>query len=266
MTRERLREILEALSAGHISVSEAENLLSHLPYEDLGSIRLDHHRGLRKHFPEIVYGPGKTEEELLRIVDSFLKRDLPLLITRVSSEMARKVRQKFPELDYHSRARILVKPHRGPRVGQIAILSAGTADLPVAEEARIAAEHFGNRVQTFYDVGVAGVHRLLSVVEELEKANVLIVVAGMEGALPSVVAGLVDRPVIAVPTSVGYGAHFGGLAPLLAMLNACAPGVAVVNIDNGVGAAYFASIINQMCVQKKVTGENHGQTGTQAQR
>ncbi|WP_297056792.1 nickel pincer cofactor biosynthesis protein LarB, partial [Thermosulfurimonas sp.] len=150
----------------------------------------------------------------------------------------------------------------GPRVGQILVVSGGTADLPVAEEARVAAEYFGNRVDTLYDVGVAGVHRLLSQREKLLAARVLIAVAGMEGALPSLVAGLVDRPVIAVPTSVGYGAHFGGLAPLLAMLNTCAPGVAVVNIDNGVGAAYFASIINQLPEKIDQVEKTYGQTGT----
>ncbi len=265
MTRERLREILKALAEGRLTVSEAERFLEGLPFEDLGNVKLDHHRALRKHFPEVIYGPGKTEEELLSIVESFLEKDLPLLITRVSPERARKIRQKFPQLEYHVRARILGRSPSRPRVGKIAVLSAGTADLPVAEEARVAAEYFGNRVETIYDVGVAGVHRLLSVLERLESARALIVVAGMEGALPSVVAGMVDRPVIAVPTSVGYGANFGGLAPLLTMLNSCALGVAVVNIDNGVGAAYFASIINQMSQKKEQTEQTHGQTGTQAQ-
>ncbi len=265
MTRERLREILKALAEGRLTVPEAEKALEGLPFEDLGAIKLDHHRGLRKHFPEVIYGPGKTEEELLEIVTSFVERDLPLLVTRVSPERARRIRRRFPQLEYHARARILGRPPSGPRWGRIAILSAGTADLPVAEEARVAAEYFGNHVDPIYDVGVAGVHRLLSVLERLRAARVIIAVAGMEGALPGVVAGLVDRPVVAVPTSVGYGANFGGLAPLLTMLNSCALGVAVVNIDNGVGAAYFASIINQMFQKKEQTEQTDGQTGTQAQ-
>jgi NCAIR mutase (PurE)-related protein len=177
------------------------------------------------------------------------------MVTRLEPERAEALCREFPDLSYHERARILTRKRPPEGQGLVAVLSAGTADLPVAEEARVAAEYFGNRVRTFYDVGVAGIHRLWSLREELLSARALIVVAGMEGALPGVVAGLVDRPVIAVPTSVGYGASFGGLAALLTMLNTCAPGVAVVNIDNGVGAAYFASIINHL-----VEGEN-GQKG-----
>ncbi|HFC96952.1 MAG TPA: nickel pincer cofactor biosynthesis protein LarB [Thermosulfurimonas dismutans] len=262
MIRQRLRRILEEVREGRLSVSQAEKLLEGLPFEELETVKLDHHRGIRKHFPEIIYGPGKTEEELLRIVESFLEKDLPLLITRISPDRARRLRERFPQLEYHERAALLGRRLPGPRVGQILVVSGGTADLPVAEEARVAAEYFGNRVDTLYDVGVAGVHRLLSYREKLLAARVLIAVAGMEGALPSLVAGLVDRPVIAVPTSVGYGAHFGGLAPLLAMLNTCAPGVAVVNIDNGVGAAYFASIINQLPEKITQVEKTYGQTGT----
>ncbi len=250
MIRERLREWLQALAAGEISVEEVLRRLEGLPYEDLGTVRLDHHRGIRKHFPEIIYGPGKTREELHKIVASFRERGLPFLITRVSSEQAQGLKEAFPELEYHSRARLLGKRPEGRLVGKILVISAGTADLPVAEEARVAAEYFGNRVESLYDVGVAGLHRLFPELERLRSARAIVVVAGMEGALPSVIAGLVDRPVIAVPTSVGYGAHFGGLAPLLAMLNTCAMGVAVVNIDNGVGAAYFASIINHLLEEK----------------
>ncbi|QJA06159.1 nickel pincer cofactor biosynthesis protein LarB [Thermosulfurimonas marina] len=255
MTRERLRELLEKVQGKELSVEEALRELEGLPYEDLGSVRLDHHRALRKHFPEIVYAPGKTEGELRKIVHSFLARDLPLMITRLDPERAEGLLREFPGLRYHERARILTRERPPEGRGLVAVISAGTADLPVAEEARVAAEYFGNRVRTFYDVGVAGIHRLWAVREELLSARALIVVAGMEGALPGVVAGLVDRPVIAVPTSVGYGASFGGLAALLTMLNTCAPGVAVVNIDNGVGAAYFASIINHL------VEEENGQKG-----
>ncbi len=243
----QLREILEGLRQGALSVEEALEKLSYLPYEKRGPLRLDHHRALRKHFPEVIYGPGKTLEELETVVESFLEKEVSLLITRLDPKTATALKDRFPVLEYHSRARLLGwRPERVPLRGRLAVVAAGAADQPVAEEARVAAEYFGNFTETFYDVGVAGLHRLLPEVKRLRQARALIVVAGMEGALPSVVAGLVDRPVIAVPTSVGYGAHFGGLAPLLAMLNTCALGVAVVNIDNGIGAAYFASIINQM--------------------
>ncbi|HIE33086.1 MAG TPA: nickel pincer cofactor biosynthesis protein LarB [Thermodesulfobacteriaceae bacterium] len=246
MTPKTLKNLLSALAKGELSVEEAYERLRDLPYEDLTTVRLDHHRGLRKHFPEIIYGPGKNEEELQKIVESFLEKESPFLVTRISEKMAVRLKNRFPQLEYYERARLLgIKPE-GSLVGQVAVVSAGTADLPVAEEARIAAEYFGNRVEAIYDVGVAGIHRLFPELKKLRAARAIIVVAGMEGALPSVVAGLVDRPVIAVPTSVGYGANFGGLAPLLAMLNTCAMGVTVVNIDNGVGAAYFASIINHM--------------------
>ena len=257
MTPENLRRLLKALEKGELSAEEVFERLRGLPYEDLGTVRLDHHRGLRKHFSEIIYAPGKTEEELQKIVESFLEKEVPFLITRISEGVATRLKTRFPRLKYYERARILGLKPEGSLVGRVAVVSAGTADLPVAEEARIAAEFFGNRVEAIYDVGVAGIHRLFPELERLQTARAIIVVAGMEGALPSVVAGLVDRPVIAVPTSVGYGAHLGGLAPLLTMLNSCAMGVAVVNIDNGVGAAYFASMINQM-----LEGEN-GKKGSQ---
>ncbi len=247
MNRKTLRELLERVSRGELSPEEALEELRFLPFEDLGFARLDHHRGLRKHFPEVIYGPGKTVSELKKIVASFLEKDLPLLVTRVSPEAVEALLREFPTLEYYERARLLGHRPEGQEArGLVAILSGGTSDLPVVEEARVCAEYFGNRVEVLTDVGVAGIHRLLPEVPRLREARVLIVVAGMEGALPSLVAGLLDRPVIAVPTSTGYGANFSGLAPLLAMLNACAPGVAVVNIDNGFGAAYLASLINQL--------------------
>ena len=242
-----LREILEKVARGELSPAQAERALSFLPYEDLGFAKLDHHRALRKHFPEVIYGPGKSLTQLKEILGSFLAKEAPVLVTRLEPEKGKALEEEFSGLVYHEGARLLYSPRADlPRRGLVLILSGGTADLPVLEEARICAEQFGNRVETLADVGVAGVHRLLSHLSLLKEARVIICVAGMEGALPSLVAGLVDVPVVAVPTSTGYGANFGGLAPLLSMLNSCAPGVCVVNIDNGFGAAYLASLINQL--------------------
>ncbi len=244
--KEDLRRLLEAVATGELSPEEALERLSFFPYEDLGFARLDHHRALRKHFPEVIYGAGKTYEELEVIVDRFFKRAAPLLVTRVDPQSAQRLKVRFQALKYYARGRVLAyDPTPREKVGRLLILAGGTSDLPVVEEAQVVAEYLGNYVEVICDVGVAGVHRLIAELPRLRQARVLIVVAGMEGALPSLVAGLVERPVIAVPTSVGYGAHFGGLAPLLAMLNSCAPGVGVVNIDNGFGAAYLASLINQ---------------------
>ncbi len=247
MNQETLRQLLYRVARGEISPEEALKELVFLPFEDLGFARLDHHRGIRKHFPEVIYGPGKRVEELLVLVDSYLEKGIPLLVTRIPEEAVEPLLKKFPQLEYYERARLLGhRPREEEGRGLVAVVSGGTADWPVVEEARVCAEYFGNRVEVFTDVGIAGLHRLVPELRRLAKARVLIVVAGMEGALPSLVAGLVDRPVIAVPTSTGYGANFSGLAPLLAMLNSCAPGVAVVNIDNGFGAAYLASLINQL--------------------
>ncbi|AEH43930.1 1-(5-phosphoribosyl)-5-amino-4-imidazole- carboxylate (AIR) carboxylase [Thermodesulfatator indicus DSM 15286] len=247
MMREKIRKVLEALAQGKMTQEEAEEALSLAPFEDLGFARLDHHRGIRKHFPEVIYGPGKTEEELIKITETFLAKKLSLLITRVESQKAQAVLKKFPELSYSSRARLIYHlPEKREPKGYILIACGGTADLPVVEEARICAEAFGNRVEVIVDVGVAGVHRIVPELPKLRQARVIICVAGMEGALPSLVAGLIDVPIIAVPVSAGYGANFQGLAPLLTMLNSCAAGVAVVNIDNGFGAAYMASLINQL--------------------
>jgi NCAIR mutase (PurE)-related protein len=207
---------------------------------------VDHHRGLRKGFPEVVLGEGKTVEQVATIAETLAARADRLLVTRVDPEGYKAVKERVPDAVYHSVARaVTLDRAEGARTPGVAVLCAGTSDLPVAEEARVTAELMGSAVDQMYDVGVAGIHRLLDKMEKLGSARALVVVAGMEGALPSVVAGLVSAPVIAVPTSVGYGASFGGLAPLLAMLNSCAAGVAVVNIDNGFGAGYLAAMINK---------------------
>jgi pyridinium-3,5-biscarboxylic acid mononucleotide synthase len=230
-----------------INEEEALDRLKHLPYEDLGFARVDHHREMRKGFPEVIFGTGKTPEEILGIVESMHRRDANILITRTEPSVCEMLQKRFPKTQFHARSRAItvrVKQEYTGK-GKILIVSAGTADIPVAEEASITADIFGNHTDCLFDVGVAGLHRLLSEKERLMSARVVIVVAGMEGALPSVVAGLVAAPVIAVPTSVGYGTHFGGVAPLLAMLNSCAA-LSVVNIDNGFGAAQIASIINHL--------------------
>lgn len=248
MTRERLRELLQRVERGELSQDALVEELVRLPFRQLEDVRLDTQRALRQGVPEVVLGSGKTAEQIVAIARSGAPGEGNLLVTRVSPELARQVRQELPDLAYHEQARALVLyrepvPTRGR--GPIAIVTAGTADVPVAEEAALVAELYGNKVERLYDVGVAGLHRLLASFELLRQANVLIVVAGMDAALPSVVGGLVERPVIAVPTSVGYGASFDGLAALLAMLNSCAATVSVVNIDNGFGAGFVASRINQ---------------------
>ncbi|HLV81696.1 MAG TPA: nickel pincer cofactor biosynthesis protein LarB [Chthonomonadaceae bacterium] len=250
MEVERLREILESVQAGAMPVDEALSALRSLPFEDLGFAKLDHHRPLRNGFPEVVYCPGKATEHILAIVERLAARSRKVLASRATPEVAAAVQQAFPQAVYHEMARMLVIPGTeasSPESvvrGTVLVVSAGTADLPVAEEAVITASEMGSPVERLYDVGVAGIHRLLAHQEQLFAANVVIVVAGMEGALASVVGGLVSRPVIAVPTSVGYGASFQGLSALLTMLNSCASGVGVVNIDNGFGAGYLAHLIN----------------------
>ncbi len=245
MKRADLQKLLERVAGGELTVTEAASRLERLPFEDLGYARVDHHRDLRCGFPEVIFGQGKTAEQFLGIFETLAGGGANVLATRVDLRQAEAVIARFEQAVYHELSRTLslrTGPH-GPGEGLIGVACAGTSDLPVAEEARITAEMMGQRVQTFYDVGVAGLHRLLAQSDELRQARVLIVVAGMEGALPSVVGGLVRAPVIAVPTSVGYGASFGGLAALLAMLNSCAAGVSVVNIDNGFGAGYQAALI-----------------------
>jgi NCAIR mutase (PurE)-related protein len=227
-------------------LDEALGRLRRLPYEDIGFAEVDHHRALRRGFPEVILGQGKSREQVVAIAERLAAQSDKLLITRVDVEIYRAVEERLPDAQYHVDARaITLDRRREPRWPGVAVLCAGTSDLPVAEEAAVTAELMGSEVERSYDVGVAGIHRLLDKWEGLRAARALVVVAGMEGALPSVVAGLVAAPVIAVPTSVGYGASFGGLAPLLAMLNSCAAGVAVVNIDNGFGAGYLAAVINR---------------------
>ncbi len=247
MKAQWLRDLLEEVQQREVSIEDALARLRGFPYEDLGFARLDSHRTLRKGFPEVIFCPGKTTEQVVRIVERIRAREGRVLAARASPEVAEAVQRAFPDTAYHAPARMVIVGEGVPRSGRgnVLVVSAGTADIPVADEAAVTAETLGSPVERLYDVGVAGIHRLFDNREQLFAANVLVVVAGMEGALASVVAGLVDRPVIAVPTSVGYGASFGGLAALLSMLNSCSPGVAVVNIDNGFGAGYMAHLINQ---------------------
>ncbi len=248
MTERALRELLQAFRRGEVTLEQVLARLHHLPYEDLGFAKLDHHRHLRQGFPEVVFGQGKTPEQIAEIVSRIVERSSVALVTRTNETAYAAVRRIAPEAIYHPQARMITIRRGDPPepYGLIAVVSAGTADIPVAEEAAVTAETLGNRVVRFYDVGVAGLHRLLSVYEHLAAARVIVCVAGMEGALPSVVGGLVGAPVIAVPTSVGYGVGQGGIAALLGMLNSCAANVVVVNIDNGFGAGFVASLINQL--------------------
>jgi NCAIR mutase (PurE)-related protein len=242
-------QLLEAFRAGKITRDRVLRAFQSAPLADLGFAQVDTHRALRKGFPEVIFGSGKTPEQVVKIAANILTQEQRVLITRVAPEHARALRKKFKQAVHHPIARCVTIEKRPlpKRSGAIAVICAGTSDLPVAEEAAVTAEVMGNRVERVHDAGVAGLHRLLPHLETIQSASVLIVVAGMEGALPSVVAGLVSRPVIAVPTSIGYGASFGGVAAMLAMLNSCASGVTVVNIDNGFGAGYAASQINALC-------------------
>lgn len=244
---ESLEELLLQLQRGQVEVEEVLERLRMLPFENLGFAKIDHHRDLRTGFPEVIYAPGKSREQLKQIAQSLAESTSRVLITRADPEAYAAIREVLPEARYNELARAIVYKSGKeilPRPG-VLIVAAGTADLPVAEEAAITAELMGNGVERLWDVGVAGVHRLLAHLSLLQTARVVVAVAGMEGALPSLVGGLVSVPVIAVPTSVGYGASFQGLAALLAMLNACSPGIAVVNIDNGFGAGYMAGAINR---------------------
>jgi NCAIR mutase (PurE)-related protein len=249
MNFRKLEDFLKKVKSGKTSMDEAMAQLKSLPFEDLGYARIDHHRSLRKGFPEVIWGEGKTATEILSIMRQLKRKGQNVLITRLEERRAKVIQKIFPKSRYYPRSKVLTYLTHSVKFegkGTILIITAGTTDIPVAEEAVITAQFMGNRVETLYDVGVAGIHRLLSERKKLEAARVLVVVAGMEGALPSVVGGLVDRPVIAVPTSIGYGTSFGGIAALLTMLNSCASGVAVVNIDNGFGAGYMASLMNRM--------------------
>jgi NCAIR mutase (PurE)-related protein len=251
MSPEELRHLLDQVRTGQASLTDAhQTLLAALraePLADLGFARVDHHRPTRQGFPEVVLGLGKTPDQIAAIAAAIVERGHPLLVTRAAPAAWQAVRARLPEARYHELAGAITLGRDVPRgKGTVAIASAGTSDIPVAEEAAVTAELMGNDVERLYDVGVAGIHRVLRERGRLESARVIIVVAGMEGALPSVVAGMVHVPVIAVPTSVGYGASFGGVAALLGMLNSCANGVSVVNIDNGFGAGCIASMINHL--------------------
>ncbi len=240
-----LKGLLERVHTGRMGPDEALGALRNLPFEDLGYARIDNHRCIRNGVPEVIYCQGKTLEQIQGIAQRIARHHTNILATRAGAEVYEAIRAVTEDCRYHEAARIVViQPRETEARGHIAVVSAGTSDMPVAEEAAVTAEVLGNRVTRIYDVGVAGIHRLLAVTKELFAANVAVVVAGMEGALASVVGGLVSCPVIGVPTSVGYGASFGGVAALLSMLNSCASGVSVVNIDNGFGAGYQASLIN----------------------
>lgn len=252
MSHERVRRILADLESGTLDVSDAEArilaLLRRAPFEDLGFARIDHNRLERRGLPEVIFGAGKTPRQVAAVAERIAASGTTLIITRVTTAAFDAVRHAVPDATFHETARMITRRTTTEATGRgvIAIAAAGTSDLPVAEEARITAEALGNKVDTIYDVGVAGLHRLLSEHDRLNQARVVIAIAGMEGALPSVVGGLVRAPVVAVPTSIGYGASFGGIAALLGMLNSCTSGMAVVNIDNGFGAATMASIINHL--------------------
>jgi NCAIR mutase (PurE)-related protein len=249
MNRDRVRALLHAVRQGELDPEQALESLARLPFVDVPDARGDTHRALRHGLPEVVYAPGKTAEQIAAIARALRQAGQDVLVTRVEPGLAAELRAAVADAGYDERARLLwIGPEAVPVVGKgtIAVVCAGTADIPVAAEAAGVACRFGNRVEAIFDVGVAGLHRLLASSEALRAARVLVVVAGMEGALPSVVGGLVDKPVIAVPTSVGYGASFGGVAALLGMLTSCASNVSVVNIDNGFGAAYVATLINRL--------------------
>ncbi len=247
MNESQIRALLEQVRSGELPVDEASTRLRSLPFEDLGFAQVDHHRALRCGFPEVIFCTGKTDDQVAAIAERIVASGSDLLATRATPAMHEAVRTRCPSAEYHEAARTIVVQEnwQDQGIGEVLVVSAGTSDIPVAEEAAVTARVLGNRVERVFDVGVAGIHRLFSHREAIMNASVLIVVAGMEGALPSVVGGMVSRPVIAVPTSVGYGASFNGLAALLAMLNSCASGVTVVNIDGGFNAGYAAGLINR---------------------
>jgi NCAIR mutase (PurE)-related protein len=248
MTADEAAELLENFRAGKIPQEKVLRAFQAAPVADLGFAQVDTHRALRKNFPEVIFGAGKTPEQVVKIAGKLLDHGQQVLVTRITADHARALKKKFRRAVHHESACCVTieKKPLPKRTGFIAVVCAGTSDLPVAEEAAVTAEIMGNRVERAHDIGVAGLHRTLAKLEWLQRANVIVAVAGMEGALPSVLAGLVSKPVIAVPTSIGYGASFGGIAALLAMLNSCASGVTVVNIDNGFGAGYAASQINAL--------------------
>jgi len=249
MDNETLHQLLQNVAAGKTSVEDAAETLRHLSFEDIDYAHIDHHRSLRKGFPEVIFGQGKTAEQIAGIMEKMLRQENIVLVTRIDRQQASEVVTRLPDAVYHEDARMLIWEKKKLPIqgrGTILVLSAGTSDIPVAKEACLTASVMGNHVESVFDVGIAGIHRLFDHKELIDQASVLIVVAGMEGALPSVVAGMVSRPVIAVPTSIGYGVSLGGLTALFAMLNSCSSNVAVVNIDNGFGAGYMAAIINRI--------------------
>ncbi|MGD9345253.1 MAG: nickel pincer cofactor biosynthesis protein LarB [Candidatus Aminicenantes bacterium] len=245
---EQLEKLLIQVQKGEITPKDALKILKDLPYEDLGFAKIDHHRELRRGFPEVIFGEGKTDAQILKIAKAIVKKGSNLLITRVGPKVHKKIKQQLPKAHYNSLAKTIYLKQSSPPAGKgrIVIITAGTSDIPVAEEAAVTCEILGNDIDRIYDVGVAGLHRLFGELDTIKKARVIITVAGMEGALPSVIAGITEVPIIAVPTSIGYGTSFHGIAALLAMLNSCPGGLAVVNIDNGFGAAYMASLINHL--------------------
>lgn len=253
MKKSEIEDILKSHTEGKISVEQATKALKNLSYEDIGYARVDHSRATRQGFPEVIFGLGKTTEQIVGIFEKLVARSPNVLITRTNAEVYGEIRNIFTEAEWHEEAKIIrvFRERENLGVGEIAVVTAGTSDIPVAEEAALTAETMGNEVTRIWDAGVAGIHRLLSERELLQNSRVVIVAAGMEGALPSVVGGLVKVPVIAVPTSIGYGASFSGIAALLGMLNSCASNVTVVNIDNGFGAGFVASLINRKWEQDK---------------
>jgi NCAIR mutase (PurE)-related protein len=248
MDKNMLLKLLESVAEGRVSADDGAEKLQHMAFEDITYAHIDHHRSLRKGFPEVIYGEGKTADQIAGIMEKMVDQENIILVTRTNPQKAESLLSRFPQAVYHADARMIVMELNPVSVqgrGLILIISAGTSDIPVAQEAFLTARAMGNDVNTIFDVGVSGIHRLLNHKDLIDQAAVLIVVAGMEGALPSVVAGMVARPVIAVPTSVGYGVNLGGLTALFAMLNSCSSNVAVVNIDNGFGAGYMAAMINR---------------------
>jgi len=241
----KIKKLLKDIKSGKVSPEEAYNRLKHLPFEDMGFAKLDTHRAIRKGFPEVIYCQGKTIPQIKEIFKRLSDNHSNIMATRADQNVYKAIRSIKTSAKYHETARIVTIGKGEPRKGKTLVITAGTADIPVAEEAAVTAEFLGNKITRLYDIGVAGLHRIIGSMDKLSGSDVIIVVAGMEGALASVVGGLTDKPVVAVPTSIGYGASFKGLAALLSMLNSCAPGVAVVNIDNGFGAGCMAAVINR---------------------
>lgn len=248
MMKSKLEKILNDVSIGNLSPKKALEILEGFPYQDLTFAKIDHHRELRRGFPEAIYGQGKTKDQILKIATEILKNGSNLVITKVESSVFKSLKQKIPGISYNTPAKTIFLEQKPapPGKGRIAITTAGTSDIPVAEEAFVTCDILGNEVDKIYDIGVAGLHRLFGEYDKLKHARVIITVAGMEGALPSVIAGITNVPIIAVPTSVGYGTSLNGMAALFAMLNSCSGGISVVNIDNGFGAACTASLINHL--------------------